>query len=206
MRRAEREVRSAPCWVCALILAFVLAVCVWVSGCADPTSNARELEHAGDWQGALAAYQGVLAEKPDDLTALSGAAVALMMLKRYDEAIGLQERVVAGDSRDVQTRVELGFNYLSHQNRALDAVRVLSDAVKLEPSSKNMTFLAQAQRAAGDIEGSEHSLRKAIEVDPGYGYAYTQLAALLTEAGQHDEATQVIEDARSRGLDVGEAR
>ncbi len=48
------------------------------------------------------------------------------LLGRHDEALALQERVVALDPKDVQTRIELGFNYLNHQKRAADAVRVLS--------------------------------------------------------------------------------
>jgi tetratricopeptide (TPR) repeat protein len=201
-----RGVRSLLLPICGALVVLVGCLGIWASGCSDPNKEARELEGAGDWQGALAVYQAVLAEEPDDLSALSGAAVALAILHRYDEALPLQERVIAADPQDAQTRVELGFNYLSHQGRPLDAVRVLAEAVELEPTAKNMTFLAQAQLGAGDTEGAEQSLRKAIETDPVYGYAYSQLADLLAADGRDDEATQVIEDARSRGVEVVDTR
>jgi tetratricopeptide (TPR) repeat protein len=184
-----------------LTVAVVLAGLI-VGGCGGALNQAKEFESSGDWEGALAAYHRVLADKPNDLAALSGAAVALMVLERFREALDYQERVIAADPRDAQTRVELGFNYLNHQGRPADAVRVLSEAVELEPTAKFITFLGQAQMVAGDLRGAEQSLRRAVEVDPEYGYAYSVLAGLLADEGRGDEATQLKEDARSRGVKV----
>jgi tetratricopeptide (TPR) repeat protein len=194
-------------WAGALstLLIMVIVLCgAWSVGCGDPTGGARDRERTGDWDGALAEYERVLSGDPDSITALSGAAVALTVLQRYDEALSLQERVVSADPKDAQTRIELGFNYLNHQGRPLDAVRVLAEAAVLEPTAKNITFLAQAQKRTGDLEGAERSLRQAIAKDAGYGYAYSQLAGLLVEQGRDGEAAQVVEDARSRGVDVSE--
>ncbi len=191
-----------------LALSFVAAAAlialavVWAAGCGDPGAEARELEERGDWSGAIAVYERMLANDPEDLRALTGIAVALMVLHRFDDALEYQERVVLADPLDAQTRVELGFNYLGHQNRADDAVRVLGEAVELQPSAKNMTFLAQAQEATGDRAAAEATLRRAIEADPEYPYAYSQLASLLAEAGRGDEAEQVIDDARARGVKI----
>jgi tetratricopeptide (TPR) repeat protein len=145
------------------LLAFLVTlVCVLAVGCGNPLSKAAKFESAGDWASALTVYQQFLQQKPDDVAALSGAAVAFTMLRRYDDAMGLQERVIAADPGDAQTRVELGFNYLSHQDRPFDAVRVMGEAVELEPTAKHLTFLAQAQEGADDLEGAEESLERAI--------------------------------------------
>jgi tetratricopeptide (TPR) repeat protein len=185
--------------VAMLVVALLSALCL---GCADDFATARSMERAGDWEGALSVYMQVLAKSPDDLRALSGAAVALMVLQRYEEALEYQERVVAADPNDAQTRVELGFNYLNHQGRPLDAVRVFEQAAALEPTAKNLTFLAQGQEAAGDLQNAEHTLRNAIQVDPSYGYAYSQLAKLLSDQGRVAEAAQAEEEARTRGVEV----
>jgi tetratricopeptide (TPR) repeat protein len=175
-----------------ILLTLLTLLCAFVlTACGDRLDEAHRLEAAGDWAGAVEAYEQVLSASPDDMGALAGAAVDLMVLQRYDEALELQERVVAADAGDVETRVELGFNYLSHQGRPADAVRVLQEAVDLEPTAKNLTFLAQAQRQVGDEPGAEVSLRRAIEVDSTFAYAYTQLGSLLDEQGRTVEAAQV---------------
>lgn len=193
-------------WRCSgfLFLALLLmlgTLSLSLLGCDDPMKRASELEEVGDIEGAIAVYQDILANEPDSLAALSGEAVCLIMLRRYDEALPLQEKVTALDKKDVLTRVELGFNYLNHQDRAADAVRVLSEACSLQPTGKHLVFLAQAQVATGDPAGAEITLRKALEVDPAYGHAYAQLADLLEEQDRSQEAEEVRELALTRGVD-----
>ncbi len=164
---------------------------VFSLGCSDRLEEARLLEANGDASGAVAAYREVIRRHPDDLPALNGLAVSLLTLQRYDEALRVQERIVALDPADAQTRTELGFNYLNHQNRPADAVWVLSEAAALVPSAKNLTFVAQAQIVAGQAEAAECYLRLAIEADRQYGFAYRVLAELLESTGRDGEAAEV---------------
>jgi tetratricopeptide (TPR) repeat protein len=187
---------------CAVVL--VALVSVTCLGCGDDLAGAREMERAGDWEGALAVYQQVLTGHPEDLKALSGAAVTLMVLHRYEEALQYQERVVAADAADAQIRVELGFNYLNHQDRPGDAIRVFEEAVALERTAKNLTFLGQGQKGAGDQQNAERTLKEAIQLDPMYGYAYSQLVELLSDQGRVDEVKQVEEEARALGVQLVE--
>ena len=140
-------------------------------------------------------YRNLLAGEPENLDALSGLAVALVMLQRWDEALAVQERVVALDADDTQTRTELGFNYLNHQDRPADAVRVFREAAVIEPSGKHLAFLAQAQIAGGDIDGAEQTLREAVETEPPYARAFSMLIDLLEESGRTEDAAQVGRDA-----------
>ena len=144
----------------------------------------------------------MLKSEPDDTEALTGSAVCLMLLKRYDEALAVQERLAQLNPNDAQIRVELGFNYLNHQSRPADAVRVLGEAAKLDPSAKNLCFLAQAQEAADNAQGAEETLRQAMASEPGYAYSYQLLVALLQNEGRAEEAEQVIQHAASLGIDV----
>ncbi len=173
-------------------------------GCSDQMAVASALENRGDLSGAVEIYEQVLAKTPDDTNVLSAAAVDLLLLGRYDDALSLQERIVALDRADVLTRVELGFNYLNHQERSSDAVRVLCEATLLEPSGKNLAFLAQAQIASGDGTGAEQTLRRAINIEPTYPYSYVLLAKLLQNAGREQDAEQVEEQARLHGVTVSE--
>ena len=80
--------------------------------------------------------------------------------------------------------MELGFNYLNHQNAPAEAVAVLQEACAIEPTAQYLSFLAQAQVAAGDRSAAEATLRKAVDADKTYGRAYTLLISLLGGAGQ----------------------
>jgi tetratricopeptide (TPR) repeat protein len=183
-----------------LSAATLLLLGLWLFGCDGRLDQAQNLEEAGDLAGALAAYDAVLAENAEDVGALSGKAVCLLKLGRYNEALPLQERIVALDPKDVLTRVELGFNYLGHQGRPVDAVRILGEATAIEPSGKNLTFLAQAQVASDDDAEAELTLRRAIEVEPEYGLAYSRLVGLLEQLGRGAEADEVRQESLARGL------
>ena len=187
-------------------LALVAVVCLSAGACSDAMGEARALEDEGDLDGAVALYEELLRKEPDNVKALSAAAVDLLLLGRFDEALPLQERVVGLDPADAQTRVELGFNYLNRQERSGDAVRMLEEAVALEPSAKNLTFLAQAQIASGDFADGEKVLRRAIETERGYSYPYSILVKLLEDQGRVEEAGEVVEQASEHGVVVEDSR
>lgn len=171
-------------------------------GCGGDLQKARQLEAAGDLEGAIASYEAVLNESPDSVEALRGLAVALYLVGDFDGALPYQERVIALDSTDVQTRIELGFNYLNHQSRPSEAVKILSAAVALERSAKHLAFLAQAQLVSGDEDAGEASLREAVEIDPEYAYAYMLLVQLLESRGMHSEADSIRRSADKIGVDI----
>jgi len=187
-------------------LALIVAVCLGAGACSDIMAEARTLEEEGDLGGAVALYEKLLEEEPENLPALSAAAVDLLLLGRFDEALPLQERIVALDPDETQIRIELGFNYLNHQGRPSDAARVLGEAVALEPGAKNMTFLAQALIAAGDPTEGERRLREAIEMEPGYGHSYSILVKLLESQGRTDEAETIVEQGSLHGVTVTDLR
>ncbi len=203
---AGQSSRECSCRLSLLLLAAVglvllsFALGVFLGGCNDRLSAARELEDAGDLAGAVTVYEEILAEDPDDLAVLNELAVDLLVLQEYDRALPVQERIVALDSDDAQTRVELGFNYLNHQDRPEDAVRVLGEAVEIEPSAQYLVFLAQAQIATDAVADAETTLRRAIEADPSYPNSYRVLAMLLTSTGQDTAAEAVRQEALAQGI------
>jgi len=164
--------------------------------------EALALEKGGDWEGALVIFREVLEDDPADIEALSGAATALWLLGRYDEALPFQEKVVEADPEDAQTRMELGFNYLNHQGRALDAVHVLEEGVMIEESEQMLMYLGLAKRESGNLRGAEEAFREVIEINPSNGYAYNLLVSLLADQGRTEDAALVVEEARANGINV----
>ncbi|HLA83132.1 MAG TPA: tetratricopeptide repeat protein [Thermoleophilia bacterium] len=190
---------------CAVVLGPVVALVigtVMLASCGGVTSDARALEREGDLEGAVSLYREALKGDPDDVEVLAALGADLYVLGKFDEALPIQEKTVALDPEDVQTMIELGFNYLNHQDRPDDAVRVLTEAANVDPSAKNLTFLGQAQEVSQDTVGAEATFRKAIETDPKYAFSYMVLRNLLVKLGRAREAAQVEEAARQEGVDL----
>ncbi|MBN1629944.1 MAG: tetratricopeptide repeat protein [Thermoleophilia bacterium] len=198
-----RFVRAVAAGVVTTLVVVTLS---WVlTSCSGPMVEAQRLEEQGDLGGAIDIYEQVLAKSPDDVEALSCAAVDLLLVGRFDDALPLQERLVALGVADVQTLVELGFNYLNHQRRADDAVQVLQEAVHVEPTAKNLTFLAQAQIVSGNGAGAEETLRQAIGADETCAHAYTVLVNLFGSQGRGDESAMVVDQAAAQGIVIGKS-
>jgi len=180
----------------------LLVAAVALIGCGGPVQEGRELEAQGDYAGAVSLYQAALLDDPDNVEVLAALGADLMLLGQWDEALPVQEKTVSLDSEDVQTRIELGFNYLNHQGRPADAARVLAEAASLDPTAQHLTFLAQAQIRAGDGSAAERTLREALDTDPKYAYSYRVLHSFLASQGRVDDAAGLREEALAHGVQL----
>jgi len=193
--------RHAHC----LVVVILIVLATLLTACGGPTAEALDLERQNDYEGAVSIYKDALQEDPDDVEILAALAADLMLMGKYDDALPIQERVTALIPEDVQTRIELGYNYLNHQDRAADAVRVFGEAATLDPTAQHLTFLAQAQIVTGDTGGAEQTLRHALEVDPKYAYSYMVLDSLLASQGRTGEAAELRDLALLNGVQLERA-
>ena len=184
------------------MLLMMASVASLLAGCTDGLAMARAAEEAGDPKTAIQLYREHIEQEPEDREALGSLAVLLSLSGDFDGALPIQERVVALDPDDAQTRIELGFNYLNHQDEPAKAAAVMAEAVDLDPTAKNLAFLAQAQNAAGNPAGAEESLWRALVVEPGYGYPYKILLGLLEAQGRTAEALEVRQKATAAGAQI----
>ena len=199
------------CWcspkrtIYLVLFALFVVSLISLSACGnEAVSLGAELEENGDLPGAVLVYQEALKKDPDNVKVLSALGANLAIMGRFDEALPIQEKVVRLDKKDAQTRIDLGFNYLNHQDRPADAVIVMGEAAKIETTAKNLTFFAQAQKASGDLAGAEKSLREAIETDAEYAWSYRLLIGLLEGSSRMDEAKEIRSLAESRGINIKE--
>jgi tetratricopeptide (TPR) repeat protein len=186
----------------ALICAALTLFAVGCSGQSQAMVKAAAADKAGDLPSAVSLYREQLKAHPDDLAALKGLAGDLYICSLWDEALPVQEKVVQLDRKDAQVRIELGFNYLNHQQAPEKAIVVMAEATSIEPSAKYLSFLGQAQAAAGNLLDAEQTLRRAIQADKTYAHSYTVLAQVLQREGKASEATAVLQDAASAGVQV----
>jgi len=87
-------------------------------------------------------------------------------------------------------------NRRSQPRQAMNAFRAALQSRPNNPALYNNLALAQAM--AGDLRGSEASLRRALALDPEHRLSANNLGLLLARQGRDDEAFQVF--ARSQGV------
>jgi Tfp pilus assembly protein PilF len=185
-----------------VVTVILAAAALLVAGCSDRVSEARDAELAGDFQTAEALYQGQLQSDADDVDALRGLSGVLYMEHKWDEALPIQKKTIALDTKEAQVRVELGFNYLNHQNSPAEAVAVFKEACALLPTAQYLGFLAQAQMALGDLSAAETTLREALKTDKTYSRAYTLLISILEDQGKTSDADAVRAEAQTEGVSL----
>jgi cellulose synthase operon protein C len=120
--------------------------------------------------------------------ALHGAARSLLELGRLPEAVEAAERLVDLVPDDLEALRTLG-NALSRVHDYARAAIVLEQARLCAPDDVNLlTQLGAAYAAAGDPEGAESALRRAIAVDAFAIEARTTLADILVQENRTTEA------------------
>jgi tetratricopeptide (TPR) repeat protein len=73
---------------------------------------------------------------------------------------------------------------------------VLNDALNLHPhSAQLLTNQALLERQTGEIEGSLNDFRKALEADPTYGFAASDLGTTLFQLQRYSDAVDALTQA-----------
>jgi tetratricopeptide (TPR) repeat protein len=134
------------------------------AGSAPP--EADELESTGDFVGALAAVDRVLADNPNDVAALERSAVLMTGLGKLSEAVERYRRLTGLEPRNARYLADLG-DLLVALERSGEAVDVYEQAVTCAPRDPAIRqSLARAHRALGDTAKAVATLDQAIELEP----------------------------------------
>lgn len=84
---------------------------------------------------------------------------------------------------------------LLSRKQVAQAVQVLNKMIQLDPQSSYTYFqLANALYMSGDLQGSEQSLKKALEVFPDYRVAKLMLSDILRKQSKNSEARMLLQD------------
>ncbi len=132
----------------------------------------------GEYEGAAEALSKVIEFEPTNDAALTSMGMALMQLKRYDEALTAYEHSVALDTHVPHRYINLALA----AEKAGDLKRqvsALGHAVDLEPT--NMGYLHALANAAIEIDNkseAKKALEKIVEIEPANLEAHRKLARL----------------------------
>ncbi|MDB5439655.1 MAG: repeat-containing protein [Caulobacteraceae bacterium] len=151
------------------------------------------LKALGDFEGALADLDQVLARDPVHAAALPARAQALAALGRIDEAadayrlIAEQSPLMAGD------QIEIGRTLLSLE-RPGAALAPLTRAVELEPgNARARLHLGESLERLERFEESLAAYRTALELDPELLAAEFHIAMVLTDLQRPDESLEIYD-------------
>lgn len=153
-----------------------------------------------DTKAARADMEAARERDPNAPASYTNLAAVALAENRLDEAASLYERALSIDATNFDA---LGgvIRVYSAQRRLADAHARIDQAISAQGNSAPLHFLkaqAYATQEAGvaknetqlqdDARGAEASLRRALELDPGYIAAYQSLAALYVNMRQPDRA------------------
>lgn len=159
----------------------------------DELASAVEHHRAGRLREAAAAYEQILAAKPDDPEASHLLGVLRHQQGAYQRAVELISRAVAMQPNVARYHANLAeaFRALGQFDRAVGCCRT---ALRLTPNyPEAICNLGLAIQGLGQLDEAAAEFRRAIELRPDFAAAHNNLGNVLRELEQLHEATEEFE-------------
>src|SRR4030095_11349763 len=155
------------------------------------------------------AYQGVLKLKPRDARAAYGLGNVYSDQQRWDNPKTSYRDAVQWAPKDPDAYVALSVILVQprggddNAKRFADAEQFARRSVQIDPKNAvGWDRLGVALQARGLLNSeTEHSYRRAIELDPQFAVAYAHRARLLNKTGRSGEAVPLYEKASELAKD-----
>jgi tetratricopeptide (TPR) repeat protein len=170
----------------------------------DPTPDEQQilfLSEQGKKSEALQAVRLARQRYPGLTGFMRLEAQMLADMGRTDEGVALVRQSLRGSIEDFNDYLLISGLYLQG-GRAAEAVEAARKALELAPaeeprmSSAALITLSSAQERAGDLKGSEESLRRILARDPNNATALNNLGYFLVERNERlTEALELIQRA-----------
>ena len=166
-------------------------------------STAHDALQQGNCELAEELYQEILREKPNNINALDGLAILFCQKGEHEPGITLFEQalyLVRQEKRPNLHQEEtllfhLGLAYRS-LNRQADALKVLTEAAKLNPNNSNVILnLGQLYFELEQYPQAAEQFRTLTQLQPDDPSAWLTLGFILSNLNKHDEAAEVLQTA-----------
>jgi len=145
-----------------------------------------------------------LANKPDDIAALTELAVLAGELKQYEDALSLWKRVLALDPGSVEALFNSSYALigLKRYPEALVSARKVLD---LSPSHKEAAFnYATCELYAGDPARAISLVAPISASHPDYPPLYAVLTALYLATGESESAEKTLDELKQRNYAIAD--
>lgn len=138
------------------------------------------LHDRGDYEGAIAKYEEVLRENPNDDLALYELAFSYQMKKDYRKSLEVAYKGAQYKSEHLTGFYVLIGNNLDELGESKKAVEVYRRGIKLQPDEQLLYYnLAITYSKLNDLEEAKKNLKKAAFLNPNHGSSHLALAQLF---------------------------
>ena len=167
-------------------------------------ARARRLEAAGDWPGALAAYEAALAEAPDEVELLCGLARIARRLDMPEQALALWTEVAARGPERLEA-MDGRARALADLHRHGEAIETLRAAVLAHPHEARLwNALGVMVNETGDSPTAHAVLDEAVRLEPAYATALYNRGDVRFDLGDLAGAKADFDAAARHATDPGQ--
>ncbi len=122
-------------------------------------------------------------------------AKSYFLANHFYDALELFKELDSADTKNSEIKLFLGITLLRSENY-LEAIRVLNEAIKIEPDLKLANHaLGSALFMIEDYHGALSAFNREIDINPNYPDAYCDKGYALNELGSYDEAFKSASEA-----------
>ncbi len=156
----------------------------------------RPQESVRLYQEALEAYESVIVQNPQNITALLDKANVLSKLQRHEEALSIYEQAVKVNENSHLTWLGQG-NALFALKRYSEALAAFNRAVKVQPKS----YLSWHNRGSllrdgfRDLPKAIASYDRSLEINPNFYHGWRDRGIALSQNQQHQKAIESFQKA-----------
>src|SRR5215211_756840 len=191
------------------LFCLLLAVAIFLSGCANPEKNKAEHLAKGDaylkdlkFQEASLEFRNALQIDEKSAAGHWGLARAYEQLERFPEMLEELRKTISLDQNNLDARVKLGTYYLAGSRSRSD---IIAEAEKLakEVLAKDSNHIEGHILMGGVLFAQKQQdkafeeLNRAIEIDPKRVESYLSLARFYVVTKAHDKAEELFRRAIS---------
>ncbi len=150
------------------------------------------------YQEALAAYDEVIEENPENITALLDKANVLSKLQRHQEALATYEQAIAVNEDSHLAWLGKG-NALFAMRQYPESLAAFNRTVKVQPKS----YISWHNRGSLLRDGLKNlpeaiaSYDRSLEINPNFYHAWRDRGIALSQNQQHDQAIESFKKALS---------
>jgi tetratricopeptide (TPR) repeat protein len=155
--------------------------------------KADELMNQQNYDGAIAAYQAILAKTPALTMINMQIGRAYRMKKDYDAALGVYKKVLDAEPTNERAKIEIGMTHLEKGDFAAAESALQEAAQGLSASREVFYNLGEVKFAKGETDEAMKYYQRAIDTDPKWGKPVFKLGLGYLQKADTKMAIEMME-------------